>query len=448
MQNKFDFVVLGAGSGGIAAANRAAEYGARVAVIENNLIGGTCVNVGCVPKKIMWTASHRASQLKHASDFGYETVKAILDWETLVNKRQAYIKRLHQGYQNRLNKNNITYFEGPASFVTSDTVQVKGQTLSAPHILIATGSQSIWPSIEGNEYGIDSDGFFNLTEQPQRVAVVGAGYIAVELAGMLKAFGSDVHFAFRRDAFLRTFDSMLGQQLKENYQTQGIHLYPNHIPTNVLKDKNGIHLICEENKRLPAVDCLIWAIGRQPQTSALNLENAGVTLNDAGYIIVDEQQNTEVSGIYAVGDVSSTWQLTPVAIKAGRTLSDRLFNQQTHAKMDYSSIPTVVFSHPPIATVGLSEMDAIKQYGEDLKIYQAKFTPMQSAFASNPEPCCIKLITQASSGKIIGCHMIGEGVDEILQGFAVAIKMGATKADFDQTVAIHPTIAEELVTLR
>lgn len=448
MQTKYDFIVIGGGSGGIAAANRAAEYGASVALIEQNLLGGTCVNVGCVPKKLMWLASQHATQLAHAVEFGFSLGKTSLDWRRLIEQRQAYIQKLHIGYRKRLDKNSIALIKGTASFLDPTTVVVNQDRIQAPHILIATGAQSVWPEIPGAALGIDSDGFFELSSCPERIAVVGAGYIAVELAGMLRAFGAHVSLVYRHDSILRTFDPVLSEQCLQNYRRQGIGSFPNHTPTALAQRNEGLVLICEEAKQVPPVDCVIWAIGRKPNISALQLQNAHVQTTADGKIIVDDLQNTTQPGIYAVGDVANQWQLTPVAIKAGRTLANRLFNGQSTARLDYHNIPTVVFSHPPIASIGLSETQARGKYPEDIKIYQSTFTPMLRAFAANADPFRIKLITQASSDKIIGCHMIGEMADEILQGFAVAIQMGATKKDFDNTFAIHPTIAEELVTLK
>lgn len=448
MSNKFDLIVLGGGSGGIAAANRAAEYGAKVLLIEANLIGGTCVNVGCVPKKIMWMASQRYSQIQTAEGLGIHAPKPNLDWLSLLQKRQAYIDKLHIGYEKKLSHNKVVLQKGIGRFHAAHTIEVGETRYSAPHILIATGSHAIWPKIAGQNLGIDSDGFFQLKSLPKRVAVVGAGYIAAELAGMLQGFGSDVSWAYRSNRVLKSFDEMLSQKLLAHYQQSGIHLYPEHIPKALTQSTEGLLLECEDQKHLSPVDCVIWAIGRKSNSKDLQLEKSGVLLDKNGLIQVDAYQNTSIPGIYAVGDVASNWQLTPVAIKAGRQLSERLFNQQHTAKVDYSLIPTVVFSHPPIATVGMSEAQAHLKYPKDIKCYNAQFTPMISAFSTHPSTCSLKLITVQSTGKIVGCHMIGEQVDEILQGFAVAIKMGATKADFDETIAIHPTIAEELVTLR
>lgn len=448
MQNKFDFIVIGAGSGGIAAANRAAEYGAKVVLIEKKNLGGTCVNLGCVPKKIMWTASQRMNLIKEASGFGIQVSTPDLDWKKLINNREAYIDRLHTSYNSRLQKNNITLINGEAKFHSKDSVIVDGTIYQAPHILISTGSHSKWPDLPGKDYGIDSDGFFALETLPKRVAVVGAGYIGVELAGLLKGLGSDVSLIYRKDSILRGFDSALSEKLLTIYQEEGIHLFPRHIATQLTKTPEGLVLHCENDKKIPPVDVLIWAIGRAPNSQSCQLDKIGIETDKNGYIRVDEYQNTNQDGIYAIGDVASQYQLTPVAIKAGRKLSDRLFNNQMQAKIDYHLIPTVIFSHPPIASVGMNEEEARKDYGDDIKVYQSQFTPMVNTFNTKPSNCFMKLITVKSTDKVIGCHMIGDMVDEILQGFAVAIKMGATKADFDATIAIHPTIAEELVTLR
>ncbi len=448
MPNTFDLIILGGGSGGIATANRAAEYGAKVLLIETNLIGGTCVNVGCVPKKIMWVASQRYSQIQTADGLGFTVLKPELDWQALVEKRQTSIHKLHAGYEKKLNNNKVVMQKGTGRFHSKHTIEVNDTLYSAPHILIATGSQPVWPEIPGYNLGIDSDGFFALKTLPKRVAIVGAGYIAAELAGMLHSFGCSVSWVYRSDRILKNFDAMLSKNLLAQYQKKGINLYPEHTPRALKESPDGLVLACENQKDLPAVDCLIWAIGRQSNIKDLQLEKSGILVDKKGLIQVDAYQNTSIPGIYALGDVASTWQLTPVAIKAGRQLAERLFNHKSSAKADYSLIPTVVFSHPPIATIGMSEAQARIQYPEDIKCYEAQFTPMVEAFSTHPSTCCLKLITLQSTGKILGCHMIGEQVDEILQGFAVAIKMGATKADLDETIAIHPTIAEELVTLR
>jgi len=449
MHKKFDLIVIGAGSGGIAAANRAAEHGASVALIESGDLGGTCVNVGCVPKKIMWMASQRQAQIEQASGFCFTKQKAILNWANLVKKRQNYINNLHALYQKKILSNKITLISGKGQFADNKTVAIGAKQIQGKHILVAPGSTPRWPDIPGAELGIDSNGFFALKSLPQKVAIVGSGYIAVELAGMLQSFGVEVSLVFRAKNILKDFDTTITQTLHDIYQENGMHFYPEHAPESLNQTKDGLILKCTAQKTLEPVDTVIWAIGRTPNTQALNLSSAQIKQKSDGSIWVDEYQNTNQNNIYALGDVTGKAPLTPVAIKAGRKLSERLFNQQKNAKVDYDNIPTVIYSHPPIGTIGLSETQAIAQYSLDnIKIYNARFTPMLSSFSEEKTPCVIKLITQKSTDKVIGCHLIGDFADEILQGFAVAIRMGATKADFDETMAIHPTVSEELVTLR
>lgn len=447
MHQKFDLIAIGGGSGGIATVNRAAMLGARCALIEEKQLGGTCVNVGCVPKKIMWLASQSATTLQEANAYGFTTAPLALNWKQLVSKRQAYIEKLHQSYAKRLDQNKVALIQGHAHFISEHVLQVGEDTFEAPHIVIASGSKITLPNIPGASLGIDSDGFFALPSLPQRIAVVGAGYIAVELAAMLNSFGADTLLVYRHDKPLRHFDHMLAETLVSQYQQQGITLKANHIPLGLKTLPQGtLSLACQDDKVIPGLNAVIWAIGREANTASLNLEQAGIKLNEDGTILVDPYQNTSVKGVYAIGDVTGLKPLTPVAIAAGRRLAMRLFANQ-NIKLDYNLIPTVIFSHPPIGTVGLSEQEAKEKYGDDIKVYQTQFTPMSQALKSHPLRTAMKLITVASTDKVVGCHIIGDGADEMLQGFSVAIKMGATKADFDNTVAIHPTSAEELVTM-
>lgn len=447
MHKKFDLIAIGGGSGGIATVNKAAQFGAKCALIEFQALGGTCVNVGCVPKKIMWLASSTAATLSDATGYGFSPAAHHLAWDQLVAKRQAYIEKLHVAYANRLAKNQVELIQGKAHFLSPHLLQVGEDTLEAPHIVIATGGKPYWPSITGAELGIDSNGFFELNNQPRSVAVVGAGYIAVELAGMLAGFGCETSLVFRHDSVLRNFDTLLSEKLMENYQQLGVRLVPHFTPTQVSRDANGkLHLSAQEQK-IADLDTVIWAIGRTPHTSELNLAAANLTCAPNGSLIVDAYQNTTMHGIYAIGDVTGQKALTPVAIAAGRRLATRLFGGKTNSKLDYDNIPSVVFSHPPIGTTGMTEQEAREKYGDDLTIYTTSFTPMSQALLPHPLRTAMKLITVKSTDKVVGCHIIGDGADEMLQGFALAIKMGATKADFDNVVAIHPTSAEELVTL-
>ncbi|ENV67120.1 glutathione reductase [Acinetobacter junii] len=450
MTKHYDYIAIGGGSGGIASVNRAAMYGMKCALIERSEIGGTCVNVGCVPKKVMWYAAHIAESIqKYAEDYGFNTQIESFNWQTLVKNRQAYIDRIHQSYQNSLSKNNVDLIQGAAQFVNQNTIEVNGEIFTADHILIATGTQPSLPKIEGVEYGIDSNGFFELSALPKTTAVIGSGYIAVELAGVLNALGSQVGLFIRKDFPVRRFDQFLSETLVEVMQADGVKIHTQAIPQKVTKNIDGSVNLHLENGEVHKVDCLIWATGREPHTANLNLDKANVQLNDRGYIEVDKFQNTTQKGIYAVGDITGKMELTPVAVAAGRRLSERLFNNKPNEYLDYVNIPTVVFSHPPIGTVGITEQEAIEQYGEQsVKVYNSSFTAMYSAITQHRQPTKMKLVCVGEEEKIVGIHGIGFGMDEILQGFAVALKMGATKRDFDNTVAIHPTSAEEFVTMR
>lgn len=451
----FDYVAIGGGSGGIASANRAAMYGKKCAVIEAKHVGGTCVNVGCVPKKVLWYGANMATAINHyAGDYGFDLTVNEFDFGKLIQSRQAYISRIHQSYKNGFANNGVELIEGFAKFIDKNTLEIHkadGTTerITAEHILIATGGRPTRPNITGAEHGIDSDGFFELTALPKSVAIVGAGYIGVEIAGVMNALGVQTHLCLRRDRVLRHFDTGIINTLTDIMQKDGIVFHTNINPTQIDKNADGsldVHFDTGEHLQ---VDCLIWATGRVPATDNINLEAVGVATNAKGQIITDQYQNTNVDGIYAVGDiVENGIELTPVAVAAGRRLSERLFNNKPDEHLDYRLVPTVVFSHPPIGTVGLSEADARKLYGDDIKVYQSNFTPMYSAVTSHREPCRMKLICVGDEQKVVGLHGVGFGVDEMIQGFAVAIKMGATKADFDNTVAIHPTGSEEFVTMR
>ncbi|WP_406610205.1 glutathione-disulfide reductase [Agarivorans sp. JK6] len=447
---EFDYLCIGAGSGGIASANRASMYGQKVALVEARHVGGTCVNVGCVPKKAMWFGAQVAEAIhRYAPDYGFDVQVNKFDWSTLVASREAYIKRIHGSYDRVLGNNGVTVINGFAKFVDANTVEVNGEHIRAKHILIATGGRPTIPNIPGAELGIDSDGFFALTEQPKRVLVLGAGYIAVELAGVLHSLGSETHLAVRKHAPLRNFDPMLSETLVEIMAEDGPTLHTNSTPKAIEKQADGSLVVSFENGNSLQVDSVIWAIGREPANDKINLEGIGVETDNYGYIKVDEYSNTNVAGVYAVGDNIGKVELTPVAVKAGRLLSERLFNGQTNAKMDYDLIPTVVFSHPAIGTIGLTEPEAIAQYGEDnVKVYNSSFGAMYTAVTQHRQVTKMKLICAGEEQKVVGLHGIGLGMDEILQGFGVAMKMGATKADFDACVAIHPTSAEEFVTLR
>ncbi|WP_375148296.1 glutathione-disulfide reductase [Enterococcus mundtii] len=445
----YDYIVIGGGSGGIASANRAGMHGAKVLLIEGNELGGTCVNVGCVPKKVMWQASTILETIERdASSYGIQADVKHVDFKELVEKREKYIDFLHGAYQRGLDSNNVEAIKGYARFVDSQTVEVNGESYQANHILIATGGKPSKMTIPGGEYAIDSNGFFALTELPKSTIVLGAGYIAAELSGVLNGLGSEVMWAYRKERPLRTFDKMLSDNLIEMYQEAGIHTYANFTAREITKN-GDVYTVTFENGETLMAECVLFAGGRVPNTDALGIEKTNVELDEKGFIKVDKFQNTTDSHIYAIGDVIGKIDLTPVAIAAGRRLSERLFNGIENSYLDYDLVPTVVFTHPPIATIGLTEEQALTTYGEgQLKIYRSRFTPMYFALNDYRQKCEMKLICVGEEEKIVGLHAIGVGVDEMLQGFAVAIKMGATKADFDNTVAIHPTGAEEFVTMR
>jgi len=446
---EYDIIAIGGGSGGIATMNRAGERGAKAAVIEEKKLGGTCVNVGCVPKKIMWYGAQIAESFHHyGPDYGFTSSDVQFDFAKLRQNREAYIDRARSSYDGSFKRNGVDLIEGRAHFVDSHTVSVNGELIRAKHIVIATGARPSIPTIPGAELGGSSDDVFAWEQLPESVAILGAGYIAVELAGVLHALGVKTDLFVRRDRPLRSFDSYIVEGLVNEMEKTGLPLHTHKVPVRLEESEQGITIHFEDGSSHTASQ-VIWATGRRPNVDGLELEKAGVTLNERGFIQVDEYQNTVVDGIYALGDVTGEKELTPVAIKAGRTLSERLFNGKTSAKMDYTTIPTVVFSHPAIGTVGLTEEEAIKEYGqENIKVYKSSFASMYSAVTNHRQESRFKLITAGADEKVVGLHGLGYGVDEMIQGFAVAIKMGATKADFDATVAIHPTASEEFVTMR
>ncbi|MDT8386923.1 MAG: glutathione-disulfide reductase [Thiogranum sp.] len=449
MPEHYDLIAIGGGSGGLSVAERAARYGARCAVIEKGPLGGTCVNVGCVPKKIMWFGASIAHMLDDARGYGFQLDGKSFDWQTLKKARDDYVHGINDWYHTYLADSSIDEIVGDATFIDSKTIEVAGQRYSADHIVIAVGGAPQMPKTPGAEFGISSDGFFDLEQLPKRVAVVGSGYIAVELAGMLNALGADVTMLLRREHLLRNFDAMLRENLMDEMLGDGIDILARTQVQQVLREADGsLCIVCENGQRLEGFDALIWAIGRYPLTASLNLGAAGIQSSEQGFILTDKYQSTNIEGIYAIGDVTGRAQLTPVAIAAGRRLGDRLFGAMPDRHLVYETIPTVVFSHPPIGTVGLTETEARDVHGDAVKIYQTRFTAMYNALTERKQKTAMKLVTVGAQEKIVGCHVIGPGADEMLQGFAVAIRMGATKKDFDDTVAIHPTSSEEFVTMR
>lgn len=445
---KYDLIAIGGGSGGLSVAEQAARYGAKCALIEAHHLGGTCVNVGCVPKKVMWYGANLAHCMDDAEDYGFQLHVHGFDWKALKTARDVYIRNINQWYATYLKDSGIDLIQGIARFVDNHTVAVDGQQYSAEHIVIATGGEPIIADLPGAELGITSDGFFKLDHCPKRVAIAGSGYIAVELAGIFQALGANVTLLLRGEVLLRPFDTMLRESLMGQMLSDGINILPKTQLKRIMRCENDFLRIECGDDNVVQTDMLVWAIGRRPSTQALNLDAIKIQKNEDDTIATDDFQNTSIAGIYAIGDVTGRFQLTPVAIAAGRRLADRLFNQQQDRHLVYANIPTVVFSHPPIATVGLTEEEARDLHGSAVKVYQTCFTPMYHAFTKHQSKTAIKLVCVGAQEKIVGCHVMGVGADEMLQGFAVAIRMGALKKDFDDTVAIHPTSAEELVTLK
>jgi glutathione reductase (NADPH) len=397
----------------------------------------------------MWHAAEIAQVMSDAGDYGFSLGETAHNWSTLVEHREAYIARLNGIYDRNLANKAVDWITGEAVFVDAHTIRVGDARYTAPHIIVATGGEPVVPDLPGAERGITSDGFFALQERPQRVAVIGSGYIAVELAGVLSALGSDVDLYARYDSILRYLDPMLQQSVIAALVSHNVTVNLHSIPAELKSTPAGLQLRFENGSSSSPVDTVIWAVGRRPLTDGLGLDVAGVEISQRGHAIVDKFQQTNVEGIYAVGDVTGQVELTPVAIAAGRRLSDRLFGGMEGRYLDYSNIPTVIFSHPPIGTVGLTEPQAREQFGDNaVTVYTAGFNPLYYGVLEHKVRADMKLVCVGDEERVVGIHMIGQGSDEILQGFAVALKMGATKKDLDDTVAIHPTSAEELVTMR
>ncbi|KAL2809342.1 hypothetical protein BJX63DRAFT_365373 [Aspergillus granulosus] len=465
---QYDYIVLGGGSGGSGSGRRAAGwYGAKTLIVESGRSGGTCVNVGCVPKKMTWNFASITEAIEAGRHYGYDLPHDFnVNYNHFKKLRDATVERLNGIYERNWGREGIDLIHGRAKFVEPKTIEVAlndGTTAryTAPHILIATGGRPSIPDIKGAEHGITSDGFFEIEELPPKVAVVGAGYIAVELAGVMGTVGVETHMLIRGETFLRKFDPMVQKTMTERYEAVGIHVHKKHPgikEVQLLRDGKGkdklLKIINNDGSELE-VNELLWAIGRVPEVEDLHLNVPGVKLNEKGYVVVDEYQNSSVDGIYAIGDVTGQAELTPVAIAAGRQLGNRLFGgeQFKTAKLSYDNIPTVVFSHPEVGTVGLTEPEARARFGdENVKVYHTRFGAMYydvfPAEEKKKNPTEFKLVVAGPEEKVVGLHILGLGVGEMLQGFGVAVKMGATKKDFDSCVAIHPTSAEELVTLR
>jgi len=460
-----DFLVIGGGSGGLGAARTASsKYGIKSMIIEGSRLGGTCVNVGCVPKKVTFNAAAIAETIHQAKSYGFSVQEtAPFDWSTFKKKRDAYIMRLNGIYERNLNNDKVEYVHGWAKLLSPNSVEVTlddgtKTVVNAKKILLAMGGRPTAPdAIPGAELGINSDGFFDIATLPKKVALVGAGYIAVEFAGMFNALGVETHLFIRYNTFLRSFDPMIQETVTKEYERLGVHVHKNSAISALKKDEAGKLTVDFRDSTgegtLSDVDHLIWAIGRTAQTDNVGIETTGVKLSETGHIVVDQYQNTNVDNIYALGDICGHVELTPVALAAGRRLAHRLFGPEQFStlRLDYENVPSVVFSHPEVGSIGLTEAQAVDKYGrENLKIYKTNFTAMYYAMMDPEEkgPTAYKIICAGPEEKVVGLHILGLGSGEMLQGFGVAVKMGATKADFDSCVAIHPTSAEELVTMK
>lgn len=446
----YDLIVIGAGSGGLATAKRAASYGARVAITENDRVGGTCVIRGCIPKKLMVYAADLGRSLTDADGYGWRGDSSQHRFPDLVRARNEVVANLEKTHKRLLEEAGVTLLHGDTKIVEANAVEVEGKRLTCERILVATGAMPSLPVVDGIEHAVTSDGFFEKTKLPERVAVIGGGYIAVELAGICEGLGSEVHLIMRGDAPLRGFDEDIRAALLQGLRDSGIQVHTGATVRSITKAGEGVTLDVDAPDggwKLDVDDALIYATGRIPNTKGLGLEEVGVTLAPDGAVVSDEDGNTAVPSILAVGDVTGRAMLTPVAIQAGRAMADRIWGgKDTH--MDYSNIPTAVFSDPPVGTVGLSEEEARAQYGDDVRVYKSKFNPMLHMLSGRHQPTTMKMIVRESDERVLGCHIVGHDAGEIIQGFAVAVKMGATKADFDATVGIHPSTAEEFVTMR
>ncbi|MHB2248110.1 glutathione-disulfide reductase [Pseudomonas fitomaticsae] len=447
MAYDFDLYVIGAGSGGVRAARFAAGFGAKVAVAESRYLGGTCVNVGCVPKKLLVYGAHFAEDFEQSSGFGWSLGEADFDWATLIANKDREINRLNGIYRNLLVNSGVTLHEAHAKIVGPHEVEVNGERYTAKNILIATGGWPQIPEIPGHEHAISSNQAFFLKELPKRVLVVGGGYIAVEFAGIFHGLGANTTLLYRGDLFLRGFDGSVRNHLKEELTKRGMDLQFNADIARIDKQSDGSLKATLKDGRVLGADCVFYATGRRPMLDNLGLENTDVQLDDKGFIKVDEQYQTTEPSILALGDVIGRVQLTPVALAEGMAVARRLFKPEQYRPVDYKMIPTAVFSLPNIGTVGLTEEEA-REAGHDVVIYESRFRPMKLTLTDCQERTLMKLVVDGKSDKVLGCHMVGPDAGEIVQGLAIALKAGATKRDFDDTVGVHPTAAEEFVTMR
>lgn len=446
----YDLLVLGGGSGGIASANRAGMYGAKVAVIEGDLLGGTCVNRGCVPKKAGWYAAQLAEAIEEVGpNYGFDVDLKNLDYKKFVAARDYYVERSRAGYDRQFTKNQVDYIQGYGKFISNKEIEVNGQVYQAENIIIATGGRPTPLDVPGAELVENSDQVFQWDDLPKSVAFVGAGYIAVELAQMYHALGVESHLVVRYDRPLRKFDKMLTDNLMASMEKQGLQVHTHTNFDAYRRNDQGLIECLLGDRVVLTVEKVVAAVGRTPNTDQIGLENTDVQLKESGHIKVNDNHLTNVDGVYAIGDVIGKLDLTPVAIRAGRQISEHLYNNAPSSAIEYSNVPTVIFSHPAIGSIGLSQEEAEAKYGKDqIKIYYNRINSMYQAISGLRQRSEYKLVCLGPEEKVIGLHGIGYGVDEMIQGFGVAIKMGATKKDIDSVIAIHPTGAEEFVTMR
>lgn len=450
MSYDFDLFVIGGGSGGIATARRATEYGAKVGLAEYDRLGGTCVNRGCIPKKLMVYSSRFPQLFKDAEGYGWSPIESQLNWQKLITEVHQETMRLNGIYQKMLDNSKVTVFPNYAKFLDAHTLEVGDQKITADKILIAVGGHPVKPNIPGIEHTVVSDAMFQLPEQPKRILVLGAGYIGVEFACIMHGLGTEVVQLIRKDKILRGFDEDIRDEIQAEMIHQGIKIMPATFPTSIEKTADGlkVHIQGKESSEILLVDAVgLAATGRIPKLDNLGLENVNVEIKN-GAVVVNEYSQTSEDHIYAVGDCTDKINLTPVAINEGRAFADTVFGNKPRL-MSYENVPSAVFSTPEAATVGLTELEAKSQYGEAaIKIYRSKFRPGYNVLPGREDKTFMKLVVHQESGKVIGAHMVGDHAAEIIQGVAIAVKMGATKADFDATVGIHPSAAEEFVTMR